>query len=50
MEYGLETVLNDKLCYGKYDYKNNKDTENNCNGYSNRTLWMCRLSRSRRQI
>lgn len=37
MENGLETELDDELGYSRYDYKN-KDTNNSCNGHSNKAL------------
>ena len=37
MENGLETELDDKLGYSKYDYKN-KDTDNSRNGFVNRKI------------
>ena len=37
MESGLEAELDDELGYSKYDYKN-KDTDNNRNSHSNKTL------------
>ncbi len=37
MEDGLETELDDKLGYSRYDYRN-KNTENSRNGHSSKTL------------
>lgn len=37
MENGLEAKLDDQLGYSRYDYKN-KDTDNSCNGHSDKTL------------
>jgi transposase-like protein len=37
VENGLEGELEDKLGYGKYDYRN-KETDNSRNGYSEKTL------------
>ena len=37
MGNGLEAELDDEMGYSEYDYKN-KDTDNNCNGHSNKTL------------
>lgn len=37
LENGLEAELDDELGYSKYDYRN-KNTKNNRNGYSRKTL------------
>ena len=37
MESGLDAELDDKLGYGRYDYKN-KETDNSRNGHSSKTL------------